>query len=215
MTSVKKIIKWIGLVLAIPLMYLVISLMLSWITVNSVDSDKENTETIYLSTNGVHLNIILNKTDMNRKLLNGLLHHPSEKYLSIGWGDEQFYLNTPTWSDLTFNTAFQALFLKGPSLMHIARYTQVQAHWVEIRVSNTQLELINELILSSFQTDDEENKILLPGKGYTPYDDFYKATGSYSCFKTCNSWVNTVFKKSGLKSCLWTPFDFGLLQKYK
>ena len=63
--------------------------------------------------------------------------------------------------------------------------------------------------------NDDGTKIILKNKGYTSNDDFYKAKGNYSCFKTCNSWVNTGFKESGLTSCLWTPFDFGLLNKYQ
>jgi hypothetical protein len=58
-------------------------------------------------------------------------------------------------------------------------------------------------------------KIILSERGYTRKDDFYKANGRYSLFKTCNSWVNLGFKESGLKACLWTPFDFGLLRKHK
>jgi hypothetical protein len=30
-----------------------------------------------------------------------------------------------------------------------------------------------------------------------------------------NTWVNEAFKKSGLKACLWTPFDFILIEKHK
>ncbi len=29
-------------------------------------------------------------------------------------------------------------------------------------------------------------------------------------FSTCNEWVNKGLKATGLKSCLWTPFDTGL-----
>ncbi|WP_415191628.1 DUF2459 domain-containing protein [Psychroserpens sp.] len=32
-------------------------------------------------------------------------------------------------------------------------------------------------------------KIILKNKGYDSIDDFYKSKGSYSCFKTYNSWV--------------------------
>ncbi|HOB24230.1 MAG TPA: DUF2459 domain-containing protein, partial [Kaistella sp.] len=32
------------------------------------------------------------------------------KYLAIGWGDKGFYLDTPTWADLKFSTAFKAAF---------------------------------------------------------------------------------------------------------
>ncbi|MDN5204542.1 DUF2459 domain-containing protein [Fulvivirgaceae bacterium BMA10] len=215
MKTIKKIIKWILFVLAIPASYLIVSLILTLITVNNTESKVDNTETIYLSTNGVHLNIILKKKDLDKSLLKGLVHSPSDNFFSLGWGDEVFYLNTPTWSDLTFRTAFNAAFLKSPSLIHLTRYTHAQSNWVEIKISRSELSKINELILQSFSTDTNGEKILLKGKGYSDNDDFYKAKGNYTCFKTCNSWVNTIFKKSGLKSCLWTPFDFGLINKYK
>jgi len=56
---------------------------------------------------------------------------------------------------------------------------------------------------------------MLEGSGYGSKDDFYRANSSYSCFKTCNTWVNTAFKESGLKAALWTPFDFGLMGYYE
>ncbi|MCP5062170.1 MAG: DUF2459 domain-containing protein, partial [Ignavibacteriae bacterium] len=52
-------------------------------------------------------------------------------------------------------------------------------------------------------------------KGYTPYDDFYEAVGSYSLFNTCNTWVNSAFKECNIKACLWTPYDFGLISMHK
>jgi uncharacterized protein (TIGR02117 family) len=215
MRTIRKIIKGISFVLAIPIIYLVVSLVLTLITVNNTDTEVENTETIYLSTNGVHLNIILEKKDLHKSLMKGLVYFPSDKFFSFGWGDEVFYLNTPSWSDLKIRTAFNAVFLKGPSLIHLTRYRSTQTNWIEIKINRSELSKINELILQSFSTDENGDKMLLKGKGYSNNDDFYKAEGSYSCFKTCNSWVNTIFKKSGLKSCLWTPFDFGLINKYK
>lgn len=74
---------------------------------------------------------------------------------------------------------------------------------------------MNAYLQNTFETDKNGMKIILENKGYSSTDDFYKSKGGYSCFKTCNSWVNTGFKESGLKSCLWTPFDFGLLNKYE
>ena len=38
------------------------------------------------------------------------------------------------------------------------------------------------------------------------------AEGSYSCVKTCNSWVNLALKESDLKSCLWTPYHFRIIE---
>jgi len=152
MKFLKKILKLILGVFAIPIIYLLISLLLTSITVNESEVSLNANKTIYLNTNGVHLDVIIPVSEIDNNLKKGL-KMKDEKYLSFGWGDENFYLYTPTWSDLTFNNAFN--------------------------------------------------------------DDFYKAKGSYSCLKTCNSWVNSALKMSDLKCCYWTPFDFGIINKYK
>ncbi|WP_221929332.1 DUF2459 domain-containing protein [Saccharicrinis carchari] len=179
--------------------------------IENPDVDK----TIYLSSNGVHLSIIIPKTYMDSVQLSGVKREQSDNYLSFGWGDEDFYLNTPTWGDLTFSIAFKAIFLKSAALMHVTRYKNKRSDWIEIKISETELAKLNAYVLNTFSTNERGMKIILENQGYTSTDDFYKAQGSFSCFKTCNSWVNSGFKESGLKSCLWTPFDFGLLNKYK
>ncbi len=215
MKIVKKIFKWLLFILLIPISYLIISLILSAITINSKTSNNDLSKSVYLSTNGVHLDIILPKKDIDSMLLSGIKYENIEKYISFGWGDENFYINTPTWGDLTFNNAFKAMFLKSSTLIHITRYKQKHSDWVEIKVNEIELRKLNIYLLNTFEKDEKGMKILLKNKGYFSMDDFYKSKGSYSCFKTCNSWVNTGFKESGLKSCLWTPFDFGLLNKYQ
>jgi len=215
MKIVKKIFKWILYFLLIPITYIVVSLILTAITIDRKVDNKVSDKSIYLSTNGVHLYIVLPKKDLDSLLLSGIKHNATEKYLSFGWGDENFYMNTPTWGDLTFNNAFRAMFLKSTTLMHITRYKQKRLDWVEIKLNEPELQKLNAYLLNTFETDKNGMKIMLENKGYSSTDDFYKSKGSYSCFKTCNSWVNTGFKESGLKSCLWTPFDFGLLNKYE
>ncbi|AXT54305.1 DUF2459 domain-containing protein [Aquimarina sp. AD1] len=215
MKIVKKLFKWLLFILLIPISYLIISLILSAITINSKTSNNDLSKSIYLSTNGVHLDIILPEKDIDSMLLSGIKYENLEKYISFGWGDENFYINTPTWGDLTFNNAFKAMFLKSTTLMHVTRYKQKHSDWVEIKINEIELQKLNTYLLNTFERNEKGMKILLKNKGYSSKDDFYKSKGSYSCFKTCNSWVNTGFKESGLKSCLWTPFDFGLLNKYQ
>lgn len=215
MRIVKKIAKWIVYFLIIPVSYILISLLLMTITIDRKAADAVYDKSIFLSTNGVHLYIVLPKKNIDTLLLKGIKHNPTENYISFGWGDENFYLNTPTWGDLTFYNAFYALFLKSPTLMHVTRYKQRRSDWIEIKVSESELQKLNSYIQNTFAVNENGMKIMLENKGYSAADDFYKSKGSYTCFKTCNSWVNTGFKESGLKSCLWTPFDFGLLNKYK
>ncbi|WP_341216331.1 DUF2459 domain-containing protein [uncultured Wocania sp.] len=214
MKFLKKILKLILGVLAIPVIYLLISLVLTSITVNESEASLNAEKTIYLSTNGVHLDIVIPVSDVDDALKKGL-KMKGEKYLSFGWGDENFYLNTPTWNDLTFKTAFSAMFLKGNSLIHLTRYLGKNPKWTVVSLNEKQLSKLNMYILNAFEFDKDRNKIILENKGYAFNDDFYKAKGSYSIIKTCNSWVNSALKTSDLKSCYWTPFDFGIINKYK
>lgn len=215
MSYIKSIIKFILYVLLLPILYGIISFALMSIPINSEQELTPSNNYIYIKTNGVHLDLILPKDQISTSLLNGLHYKPAENYLAFGWGDENFYINTPTWNDLTASNAFQALFLESSTLMHVTRYTQPKSDWIKIPVSTNQLQKINTYILNSFKTDGNQNKSLLKDKGYTPSDDFYKAQGSYSFYSTCNSWVNKGLKQSGLKACYWTPFDFGVLNQYK
>lgn len=99
--------------------------------------------------------------------------------------------------------------------MHITRYKQKSTSWTEVNLDEPALEKLNQYILQSFQVDNNGSKIVLINAGYSEHDNFYKANGGYSCLKTCNTWVNNAFKESGLKASYWTPFDFGLINKYK
>ena len=83
------------------------------------------------------------------------------------------------------------------------------------QLTPSELKKLNNYISEAFQKDKNGNKMILANKGYSTNDDFYEAIGSFHCFKTCDSWVNQAYKESGMKACLWTPFDFGLLNKYR
>lgn len=215
MSILKKVSLWIAIILAIPVVYIAVSLILTSITVDKEDTITACDKSIFLNTNGVHLDIIIPRHDIDLSLQNDINQIETAIYVSFGWGDENFYINTPTWADLTFSNAFLALFMKSSTLMHVTRYRRKRNGWVEIKINQTELRRLNSFINESFTKDKSGYKIMLEDQGYSSVDDFYKANGSYSCFKTCNSWVNTGLQDSGLKSCYWTPFDFGLMKKYK
>lgn len=213
--KVKKVFKWIICILLIPVFYGVIALLLSSITVNKNRNIYNATKTVYLATNGVHLDIIVPVNELDSALENGLQVYKKTSFLAFGWGDENFYINTPTWADLTFKNAFSALFLNSTSLMHVTQYYTKQNSWVKINITKTEYKKLVNYINQSFLVDSTGAKLMLKNKGYSVYDHFYKAQGSYSCFNTCNTWANRIFKNSGLKACVWTPFDFSLLNKYR
>ena len=215
--------KWLRLtfsvllvLIAVPVLYLLVALLLSYIPVNSNVADIQNEHTVYLSTNGVHLDIIIPVNKIDQNLLRDLVHGSADNYLAFGWGDKSFYLEAPSWDDLKVMTVLNAMLIKSETLMHVTRHQNVRDSWATISVSSEQLNRLNALIYDRFYRDDVKGAIQhLDKAGYGPRDDFYLANGSYHCFNTCNSWVNEVLKQIEVQATVWTPFDFPLMQKHK
>lgn len=218
----KTVFSLIMIFLGLPVIFILMALIISQITVNQTQNSSHQTETIYLSTNGVHLDIVLNTSDLSQKLATGLPSKLSNTqpqkvhYYAFGWGDENFYLNAATSADLTMSTVINALLLKSDGLMHVTRFSSIQPDWVAVKLSKKQLMSINQHLQASFATlTQTADKIQIANASYSGYDNFYKANGHYSVIYTCNTWANQIFKKSGLTASYWTPFDFGLLDNYQ
>ena len=208
-SMLKKIL--IGVIPALITLYFITAFICSKIAVNS---PTVGSKSIFLSTNGIHLDIILPTHQISEDLKSDIDLNVGTKYVSFGWGDKDFYLKTPTWGDLTFSTAFKAMFLKSETLMHLTYYENPKKNWIKINISAEQLQSINKLINESFKNIDH-HKILIPNSGYSKNDEFFQANGSYSCLFTCNSWVNSILKNSNIPACLWTPFDSQLLDLHQ
>ncbi len=204
--------------------YLIAAVVLSYIPVNSdfVECEQDCVE-IYLKTNGVHTDIVL-PLQNDYKDWNTIVHPadtrsgmPKATLVAIGWGDRGFYLNTPEWADLTFETAFNAAFYLGTSIMHVTFYERLgeSATCKKIRISKDSYQLIVQHIEQSFNTDENGSTTLIKDAGYSSNDAFYEAYGTYGLFFTCNTWTNSVLKEGGLKACVWTPFDKGIFHHYK
>lgn len=214
MLFLKKIIKYIGYSILSVLIYLVFSIVVSLFTVNSQQKISTNSKDIYLDTNGVHLSIIIPAKLLSKKLKLDLQTNKNQKFMMFGWGDENFYLNTPTWNEFKFKYAFGALFLNNPTAIHVTSFYNKRSDWIPVKTNEIQLSKLNDFIQQTFVLDSLNQKIIIPQNIYGKNNLFYKAKGSYSPVKTCNTWANKAFKESGLKACYWTLFDFGLLNKY-
>lgn len=209
----RTIIRALLALIALPAAYALLALLLGSVPVNRKGMHVD-AHTVHLTTNGVHLNLILAHEDLSPALLDGLPVDEATRHVGFGWGDAEFYLNTPEWSDLTPRRALVAAFLPSPTLVHVSRYRNADGDWYAIPVSSKQLALLDAYLLDAFATDAQGHKQLLPGAGYGHHDDFLHANGSYSALRTCNTWVNDALKHAGLPACLWTPFDFAVLRWY-
>lgn len=192
------------------------------IPVNTAPDTSEPFTTIYLVSNGMHTDIVLpvrtEVTDWTKivKPQHSLSPPNKVSFVSFGWGDLEFYRNTPEWEDLEFSTAFKSLFLKTPAAIHVRFLTTYSfgEDFRAITVDRPQYEKLCSYIKNSFKFDTSGNTQPVEDLHYTGDDAFYHAHGSLNLFKTCNTWVNSGLKNSGLKACLWTPFVEGIFYHY-
>jgi uncharacterized protein (TIGR02117 family) len=188
------------------------------------ESPGEGDITAYLITNGVHTDIAVPLRtavmDWNSCLpvSNTSGNDSSVHYIALGWGDKGFYLETPTWNDLKFSTAFNAVFGLDHSAVHATYYRNLREN-TDCRMMHLTEEEYRRFItyvFSSLTLDkDSLPEYIKTTAVYGKNDAFYEANGSYNLFRTCNTWTNTALKVSGQKACFWTPFESGLMRLYR
>lgn len=228
MKLLKRILKIIGItllsIIAFVLIYLLSAYCLSRITVNKEKNDGIADLKIFIKTNGVHTDIVVpvrnELMDWSReiKFSDTEGKDTNMNYLGMGWGDKGFYLETPTWGDLKFSTAFKAMFALSTTAIHATFYDTLSENdsCRNILISKEQYSRLIKYITDSFQKDSNGRLInIKTHANYGKTDAFYEAMGSYNLFYTCNTWANSALKSCGQKACLWTPFDTGIFLKYK
>ncbi len=83
---------------------------------------------IYILTNGVHTDIVMpTKSEQiywNKKIhyKNTIAADSTYQYITMGWGDKGFYLETPEWSDLKASVAFKAALGLSTTVIHATYY---------------------------------------------------------------------------------------------
>ena len=204
--------------------YFLMAIVFSIIPVNSnLPQKKAATIPVFILSNGVHTDLVLpvKNSSMDWSKETKFDHIPSGdtnmKYVAFGWGDKGFYLETPTWSDLKFKVAVEAMFYLGTSAMHVSFYKEMNEsdHCVKLMLEKEAYQKLVTYIKNSFKRDDHGQIIHLDQVHYGNHDTFYDGIGSYGLFFTCNTWTNLGLKQAGLKACFWTPFDRGILYQYQ
>ena len=219
----KYAVKFTMVFLSLIAIYFLAAFTLSRITVNGTSANSKDIE-IFIITNGIHTDIVLPASnelqDWTReiKYSNTLSTDSSYKYLAFGWGDKKFYLETPKFSDLKISTGLRAISGLSNSAMHTTYYRSIieDQDCKKLYLSKKQYQDLVRYISASFTKDINEHFIRIQTSiHYDNADAFYEAIGSYSIFKTCNTWANNGLKASKQKACLWTIFDRPIFMKYE
>lgn len=226
--TVKKmailILKALGILVGIIVVYVALGYLLPFIEVPAKDDGQKKEIPVYIYTNGVHTDIVMpvknDLQDWGAKIpfTNTKSGETDYNFVGIGWGDKGFYLDTPTWADLKFSTAFKAAFWLSESAMHCTYYRTMKegADCKMIMISRDQYKKLTAFVEKKFDRDEKGSFILIPTKAvYGNNDAFYDAQGTYSFLDTCNTWTNNALKAAGQKAALWTPTDYGIFIHYK
>jgi len=212
----------VGAIVGVAALYLGSAVVLSAIPVAKKQPDAPADVTVYLHTNGVHTDIVLpiktSQIDWSQQL--PFANIPSQdstmRYIAFGWGDKGFYLDTPTWADLKFSTAFVAAFWLGSSAMHTTYFHSLAPgpETIPLQLSQAEYARLIAYIQQSFALDAAGKVQHIKGHSYGQDDAFYEAHRVYSFLYTCNTWTNNALKASGQRACLWTPSDKGIFRIY-
>lgn len=180
---------------------------------------------IFLVSDGIHTDFIVPTISsfFNWKNILDDQHYDTkftkDNFLGIGWGDRGFYLDIPTWSDLTPKVAAKALLVPSKTVMHISSYTEStlpkdKKYFESIHLDVEQYLQLCQYICSYFQEKDNQVQ-LIPDVGYTPDDNFYESTGTYHAFCTCNFWVNKGLILTGVRMPIWCHWGGGMFYQLK
>lgn len=207
-----KILKYLGLFILVSVSsYVLMAVILSYWPVQGKEEVCDKNKEVFVATNGVHLYLVIPENDLSMRLKSKLPSTSGVVYYSFGWGDREFYLNTPEWKDLSLSTAFSALFKQSNTAMHVRLYVSKMDHWIKVAVCEDQLKALNNYVVNSFKKSTENFTPIGGVEGYSSNDYFYEAKGSYTMFDTSNVWVNKALKKAKITTSVWSPFDFGVL----
>ena len=174
---------------------------------------------ICVSDTGIHSNIIVPTTHQICNWHNylsidkiGIDNTHNYNYLSFGWGDRDFYMSTPSLSELKLSTTFAALFLSTPSAIYVKGYQSIpnSAQIKCIKISQTDYLQLAQFIQSTFKQNAKGENIRI-GNGYTSNGGFYAAIGNYSILNNCNSWTGSALRKANVNTPLWDGLSIPIM----
>lgn len=210
-------------IIGIVALYLLCERVLSrWTVAEQPQTEPKNIK-VFVMSNGVHTDIVMpTKTEykdwsQDFPYANTKGKQTDYPYVSVGWGDRGFFLDTPTWADLKASTAFVAATGLGKTALHVTYHKSIKLDELtkEAYISEAQYKKMIAYIEASTEKNQENKPILIVTNAQYGNDDaFYEAKGSYSLFGTCNSWLNRGLKGSGMKASHWVAFDKGILYQY-
>lgn len=206
-------------------LFLIILLAVGYFTpVINCNLTQENCNySICIINDGMHINIVLpakndlvnweefiNVSDLGKDAI------ANYKYLAFGWGDRDFYIQTPTLAELNLITASKALFLPTPSTILVQGFSELPQNRETkcVKVTKTDYLQLTQFIQNTFQLNSQNQPIRITN-GHSSNSVFYAANGNYSIIKTCNNWVAEALIKANVDTPLWAGLSSSVMLHFR
>lgn len=208
------------LVLGLLLLYGVAVWLLPLIPVNGEWTPPASGVEIVVVSNGVHTDLVLpavaGAVDWTRHFPRSDFADVDDRYgwISFGWGSREFYLETPTWSDLRLSTALRSVSGLAATALHVTWWWRPPEgeRCRRFRVTDEQLARLHADVLATCDRAADGRPKLIAAPGYTACDRFYESLGHYSAITTCNEWTGARLRSLGVKCGCWTPYPNDVLR---
>ena len=207
--------------IALPSAYIAAALIGSLVQRNPNWQEPSGGVLIFVRSNGVHADLVLPAEaagiDLYRLVPPG--HAPdagaAKGWIAFGWGQREFYLETPRWADLKLRNAARAVF-GGDALMHVEHLPRPSPdqNITPLRLDPGSYAKLVNAVAGGFAIHDHQPVPLL-GRGYGSNDVFYEATGQYNAFRTSNQWTADRLAHAGVRIGMWTPFAQGVMWRLR
>ncbi|HIP60865.1 MAG TPA: DUF2459 domain-containing protein [Campylobacterales bacterium] len=213
---IKKSIKIILLLFASIMIYIIFSFILLLFPSQKLCTNE--TKTIYIYHDTAHTEIMIPVhyfKDEYQKRFPNLLKGQNYGYLAFSYGDKEFMMKVPTWSDVKLGITLKSLFTNTPGLLRVGHYGGINKEdSVKITLSKLCLEKLQKSILNSFS--EKNNKFQRYFDHYKhPKVFYFQAKKSYNLFNTCNTWTGDRLRDAGLKVSYHTPFAQQVIYPYQ
>ncbi len=215
-TTLKRLLLW---PLAVLAAFVLVFLLTAWIGSSIArNGDWEQPAAgvqIMIETNGVHTAIVMPavsaQKDWRADFPADDVLAPNRPYthVSVSWGEREVFLNTPNWWDLSLPTVFGAA-TGGEGLLHVSHYIRPapSPDHRQLTISHAEYARLIAIIEREILPASERTVY----RGYSDYDVFYDAPGTYHLGNTCNQWVSNTLAAAGIKTGWWTPMAGGVMK---
>jgi len=126
------------------------------------------------------------------------------RYLKFGWGDRDFYRNTPSLDQVQIHRLLRTLFMPGnPTAVHINGYDELPqdaGHETKcVGLTRSQYLRLVTYVRQSFR----DGKLDRIQDGFVATAGFYEGSGYYSIAHTCNNWEADGLDAADVTTPLW------------